>query len=74
MSWDAMCRLQPPAVIIARLNRKLEQLLSTADMKERLLAVGIEASASTPSEFRDRIVRDMKRWAEVVKKAKIPVE
>jgi tripartite-type tricarboxylate transporter receptor subunit TctC len=63
----------PPA-IIARFNRDLGQLLSTGDTKERLLAVGIEASASTPTDFRERIARDIARWAEVVKKAKIPVE
>jgi tripartite-type tricarboxylate transporter receptor subunit TctC len=63
----------PPA-IIARLNRELAQLLSTPDTKERLLAVGIEASASSPAEFRDRIARDIARWAEIVKKAKIQVE
>jgi tripartite-type tricarboxylate transporter receptor subunit TctC len=63
----------PPAVI-ARFNRDLVQLLSTTEMKDRLLAVGIEAHASPPAEFRDRIVRDMARWSEVVKKAKIPVE
>ena len=48
--------------------------LSTAGMKERLLAVGIEAGASIPGEFGDRNVRDIKPWSEVVKKAKIPVE
>jgi tripartite-type tricarboxylate transporter receptor subunit TctC len=63
----------PPAVI-ARFNRELIQLLATAEMKERLLSVGIDARASTPAEFRDRIVRDIARWADVVKKAKIPVE
>ena len=63
----------PPA-IISRFNRELRELLSTAETKERLLAVGIEASASTPAEFRDRIVRDIARWSEVVKKARIPVE
>jgi tripartite-type tricarboxylate transporter receptor subunit TctC len=65
--------LTPPAVI-ARFNRELTQLLATTDMKERLLNVGIDAHASTPAEFRDRIARDITRWAEVVKKAKIPVE
>jgi tripartite-type tricarboxylate transporter receptor subunit TctC len=60
--------------VIARLNRDLRQQVSTQETKERLLAVGIEASASTPVEFRDRIARDMKRWSEVVKKARIPVE
>ncbi|MDB5867524.1 MAG: hypothetical protein JWO70_5330 [Betaproteobacteria bacterium] len=63
----------PPAVV-ARFNRDLGQLLSTADMKERLLAAGLEARASTPTEFRDRVTRDVARWAEVVKKAKIAVE
>ncbi|HEX2828643.1 MAG TPA: tripartite tricarboxylate transporter substrate binding protein [Burkholderiales bacterium] len=63
-----------PQAVIARLNRDLTAQVSTPETKERLLAVGIEASASTPSEFRDRIARDMKRWSEVVKKAKIPVE
>jgi tripartite-type tricarboxylate transporter receptor subunit TctC len=63
----------PPA-IIARFNRDLTQALSTTEMKERLFAAGLEAQASTPIEFRDRIARDIKRWAEVVKKAKIPVE
>ena len=63
-----------PAAVIARFNRELRELLSTSDVKERLLAVGIEASVSTPGEFRDRIARDITRWSEVVKKAKIPVE
>jgi tripartite-type tricarboxylate transporter receptor subunit TctC len=63
----------PPA-IVARFNRELVHLLATPDMKERLLNVGIEARASTPAEFRDRISRDITRWSEVVKKAKIPVE
>ena len=63
----------PPA-IIARLNRDLTQLLSTPEMKERLLAAGLDARASTPAEFRDRIARDITRYAEVVRKAKIPLE
>ena len=63
----------PPAVI-ARFNRDLSQLLVTTDMKERLLTAGVEARASTPAEFRDLIARDISRWAEVVKKAKIPME
>ena len=63
----------PPAVI-ARFNRELTQLLSTADMKERLFAAGLDAQSSTPAEFRDRIARDITRWADVVKKAKIPME
>jgi tripartite-type tricarboxylate transporter receptor subunit TctC len=63
----------PPAAI-ARLNRDLTQLLASADMKERLRAAGVDAQASSPAEFRDLIARDIRRWADVVKKAKIPLE
>lgn len=63
-----------PTAIIARLNRDLTQVLSAPEMKERLLAAGVEARASTPSEFHSLITRDIARWADVVKKAKIPME
>ena len=40
----------------------------------RLLAAGIDASASTPAQLQDRIAHDIVRWSEVVKKARIAVE
>ena len=63
-----------PAAIIARFNAELVATVAAAEMKDRLLAGGIDARASTPADFQERIVRDIKRWAEVVKKAKITVE
>lgn len=63
----------PPA-IIRRFNTDLSTLLTIAEMKERLLLAGIDARASSPVEFHDRIARDITRWAEVVKKARIPIE
>jgi tripartite-type tricarboxylate transporter receptor subunit TctC len=63
----------PPA-IIRRFNNDLAALLAMPEMKERLLAAGIDARASTPAEFQERIARDITRWSEVVKKARIAVE
>lgn len=63
----------PPAAI-QRFNSELAVLLAMPEMKERLLTAGIDARASTPVEFHDRIAHDSKRWSEVVKKARIPVE
>ena len=63
-----------PAAVISRLNAELAALLSLEDMKERLLAAGIDARASSPAEFHDRIARDIIRWADVVKKARIAVQ
>lgn len=72
--YGLLAPVATPPAIIARLNRDLSALVSSADMKERLLAAGIDARASTPTEFRDRIVRDIARWSEVVRKARIAVE
>jgi tripartite-type tricarboxylate transporter receptor subunit TctC len=63
-----------PAAVINKLNTELGALLALPDMKERLLAAGIDAHASSPAELQNRIARDIKRWAEVVKKARIAVE
>ena len=63
-----------PAAIIRRINSDLSIVVSIGEMKERLLAAGIDARPSTPAEFHERIARDIARWAEVVKKARIAVE
>ena len=63
-----------PTAAIARFNAELSALVSTPDMKERLLAAGIDARASTAAEFHDRIARDITRWSAVVKKARITAE
>lgn len=63
-----------PAVIIRRINNDLSSVVSMREIKERLLAAGIDARPSTSAEFHERIARDIARWAEVVKKARIAVE
>jgi tripartite-type tricarboxylate transporter receptor subunit TctC len=63
-----------PPVIIRRFNSDLAALVAIPEMKERLLGAGIDAQASTPEEFHARISRDIKRWAGVVKQAKIGME
>jgi tripartite-type tricarboxylate transporter receptor subunit TctC len=60
--------------IIARLNNDLAATVSTAEMKERFLGAGMDARPSTPAEFQARIARDITRWSEVVKKARIAME
>ena len=63
-----------PAAIIRRFNSELSTVVSMPEMKERLLAAGIDAHPSTPAEFHQRIARDIARWSEVVRKARIEVQ
>jgi tripartite-type tricarboxylate transporter receptor subunit TctC len=61
-------------MIIARFNSELRTIVSMADIRARLLEAGVDARASTPAEFQERIARDITRWAEVVKKARIEIQ
>ena len=63
-----------PASVIKKLNAELAAVLALPEMKERLLTAGIDARASSPAEFHDRIAKDIRRWSDVVKQARIAVE
>jgi tripartite-type tricarboxylate transporter receptor subunit TctC len=61
-----------PAAVIETLNKALREVLSDADVKKRMLAVGIEAHPSSPAETSARLKSDIEKWAKVIERAKIP--
>jgi len=72
VSWNAL--FAPggtPPDIVKTLNDALREILADADVKKRLLELGIEARASTPEEITERLKSDIAKWAEVIDKAGI---
>jgi tripartite-type tricarboxylate transporter receptor subunit TctC len=72
-SWNgiaAPARTSP--AIVERLNRELVRILGDADMKKRMLELGVEARSSTPEWLRDFFVAEADKWATVIAKANIP--
>jgi tripartite-type tricarboxylate transporter receptor subunit TctC len=43
-------------------------------VKERMDAIGAEAIGNGPEQFVERIVSDMNRWSEVIRKANVKVQ
>jgi hypothetical protein len=43
-----------------------------AEVKQRLLDLGIEAQAGTPEEISVRLKADISKWTKVIEDAKIP--
>ncbi len=73
VSWNALfAPLRTPPEIIKMLNATLRDILAEAGLKKRLLALGIEAKASTPEEIAGRLRSDIEKWRAVIEKAKIP--
>jgi tripartite-type tricarboxylate transporter receptor subunit TctC len=60
-----------PDDVVAKLNAATVTLLKDESVKERLLSLGSQAKASQPKEVIDLLASDVKRWGEVLEKAKI---
>jgi tripartite-type tricarboxylate transporter receptor subunit TctC len=52
----------------------LRDILADADLKKRLIALGIEAKASSPEEISARLKSDIDKWRKVIERAKIPIQ
>ena len=55
-----------PAPLVERLNREVAEILGSADAKAVFDAQGMVPTTSTPDALETIVVRDRKRWAEVV--------
>jgi len=73
VSWNALfAPARAPPEVVKTLNGALQDILADADLKKRLIALGIEAKTSTPEEIAGRLKSDIDKWRQVIEKAKIP--
>jgi tripartite-type tricarboxylate transporter receptor subunit TctC len=73
VSWNALfAPAGTPPEIVQALNGALQTILADAEVKKRLLELGIEAKASTPQEISARLKSDIDKWQKVIEKAGIP--
>jgi tripartite-type tricarboxylate transporter receptor subunit TctC len=72
VSWNALfAPAGTPPEIVKTLNGALREILADADVKRRLIELGIEARASTPQEISARLKSDIDKWQQVIEKAGI---
>ena len=72
ISWNALfAPAGTPPEIVKTLNQALQEILAEADVKKRLLELGIVAKASTPEEISARLKSDIDKWRKVIEKAGI---
>jgi len=58
-----------PKPVIARLNSEFNKLLQTADMRERLMALGSDIIGGEPKQLTDYMRVEIPRWAKVIKES-----
>ena len=74
-SWYALfAPAATPPAIVARMQREMARVIQMPDVKQKLLEQGGDTVGSTP-EALDRVVRaELRKWADLVRDAKIKLE
>ena len=60
----------PPAVV-ARINGEVNKAMQAAEVREQFIAQGAEPAGGTQQQFVDLVKREIKEWADVVRKVGI---
>src|ERR1700692_2471433 len=63
-----------PRPIVERLNKELRAILSTDDIKKRLLAEGSEPAPGSPEDYAANIKREEGKWADLIQKLGLKIE
>jgi tripartite-type tricarboxylate transporter receptor subunit TctC len=63
-----------PKAIVERLNREIAAIIRQPDVRERLASEGAEPAGGTPEEFALHIKRELARWSQVIRQARIKAE
>jgi tripartite-type tricarboxylate transporter receptor subunit TctC len=71
-SWNALAApAKTPPAVIERLNKELQTALAKPDLRTKLQELSVEPEASTASALDQLLASEIKRWADVITRAKI---
>lgn len=67
--YGAMFPAKTPKPVVDKMNRMLNEIISTPDMLERLSGLGYEVQGSSSEEFARQLKDETAKWAKVVKQS-----
>ena len=74
-SWNGLAApARTPKPVIERLNREVVAALNHPDVRRRLAELNVDAQASTPDQASALLASEVKRWGEVIVRARIPLQ
>ncbi|MDO8450524.1 MAG: tripartite tricarboxylate transporter substrate binding protein [Rhodoferax sp.] len=72
-SWNALAApAKTPKDVIARLNKEVTAAVNAPDVKKKLHDLNVEARSSSPEQASELLASEIKRWGDVITRAKIP--
>jgi len=69
--YGVLAPAKTPNAIITKINQAMVKGLKSADLRDKLGSLGMDAEPSTPEEFRKFIAGEIKKWREVIESSGI---
>jgi tripartite-type tricarboxylate transporter receptor subunit TctC len=63
-----------PAPIVKQLSAEFAKAVNQPDMREKLLALGVESVGSTPEQFTDHLRKELARWTPIIQKSGVKTD
>ena len=74
-SWNGLAApAKTPRAVIERLQKEIASAVNSPDVKKKLADLNVDAQASTPEQAAALLASDIKRWGDVIVRAKIPLQ
>lgn len=71
-SWNGLAvPARTPAAVVERLSREVQAALAQPDVQKRLLDLNLVAQGSTPAQLGEHLASDIRRWNDVIARARI---
>jgi tripartite-type tricarboxylate transporter receptor subunit TctC len=71
-SWNAIAvPAGTPPALVARLNEAAQKALASPEVRAKLEPLGVRMQGSTPAQAHALVASEIRRWAEVIRAAKI---
>jgi tripartite-type tricarboxylate transporter receptor subunit TctC len=72
-SWNALAApARTPPQVIAILNREVNKALADAGVRQQLASLNVTPRGGTPEQLRDLLASEIRRWSDVIVRAKLP--
>lgn len=72
-SWNALAApARTPPAVLTTLNRAVNQALAEPALRKQLADLNVSARGGTPEQLRELLASEIRRWSEVIERAKVP--
>lgn len=72
-SWNALAApARTPREVVVRLNRELQAVLGSPELRKQLADLNVDARHSTPEQLAGLLASEIRRWSDVIARANIP--